>query len=530
MLPAAYAQTEEPEEEEFSVLSSDTSYAEIGMMPEVLDENVNNLLQSWHAQYFAKKENYCLDNDENVIYSDDIYRDRLEKLPCIIPMTYNQHVRKCIDVYASKRRNLVRYLMGMADVYFPVFEQILDEYDLPLELKYLAVVESALNPRALSRVGASGLWQFMLPTGRIYGLEINSLVDERLDPEKATRAACKYFKDMYDVYGNWHLVLASYNCGPGNVNKAIRRAGGKTDYWDIFPYLPRETRSYVPLFIAVTYIMNYYCEHNLCPIRTDLSIATDTFVINDMIHLQQIAEVLNLDIELLRIFNPQYKREIVPGNFVPSVVKLPLVATNGFIDNEKTIYRHRVEELLANSKPVKPTDRQTSAEANRETIHHIVEAGENLYVIANRYGVTAQNIRAWNKLKSNKVPKGKRLTIHIDNGGITYAANPVTSNAYAKEDKTSDHATETKPATVEKPKAKQTLAATQKPKPANNGQPATAATGEGQKMISYTVKSGDSLYSISKKYPGMTVDKIQSANQMKDSRLKVGQVLKIPIG
>ena len=188
-------------------------------------------------------------------------------MPCIVPMTYNDIVRKCIDRYAGPLRNTVRYMMGMADFYFPMIEQKLDAGNLPLELKYLAVVESALNPVAQSRVGACGLWQFMLPTGNIYGLEINSLIDERLDPEKATEAACRYFKEMYELYDDWHLVLAAYNCGPGNVNKAIRRAEGKTDFWKIFPHLPRETRSYVPLFIATAYIMTYHCDHNICPIR-----------------------------------------------------------------------------------------------------------------------------------------------------------------------------------------------------------------------------------------------------------------------
>jgi membrane-bound lytic murein transglycosylase D len=518
MTPAAFAQDQDVEEETYSTLSADSIYADIGLLPEVLDENVKNLLQSWHVQYFSKTENHCLDDDENVSFPEGIYRQRLAQLPCIIPMTYNPIVRNCIDMYAGRRRDLVRYMMGMADFYFPIFEQILDEYDLPLELKYLSVVESALNPTALSRVGAAGVWQFMLPTGKIYGLEINSLVDERLDPYKATHAACRYFKEMYAVYGDWHLVLASYNCGPGNVNKAIRRAGGKTDFWEIFPYLPKETRTYVPLFIAATYVMSYHCEHNLCPIRTSLSLASDTLMVNRTLHLRQVADILNVDIELIKLLNPQYKREIIPGNIRSSVLKLPVAATHDFIDREDSVYTHRIEELLANCSPVHISG-ETATASTRETIKHTVEAGENLYTIANRYGVTAKNIRTWNRLNSNKVPKGKQLTIHIDNGGLTYAANNAAGSPPDKEDEN-----DTPPSAP----AKQTTTA--KAKPAGAQTTAPDAGDDGTHLISYTVQSGDSLYSISKKYPGVTVAKIQSANQMKGSKIRAGQVLKIPVG
>ncbi len=197
----------------------------MGLIPESLDANVDSLLHSWHVQYFSKVDEYCHDDAENVYFPDSVYEERLERLPSVIRLPYNEVVRDCIDLYAGRKRDLVRYMLGMADFYFPIIEQVLDKHNLPLELKYLAVVESALNPVALSRVGACGLWQFMLPTGKIYGLEINSLLDERRDPEKATEAACKYFEDMYAIYGDWNLVLASYNCGPGNVNKAIRRSG-----------------------------------------------------------------------------------------------------------------------------------------------------------------------------------------------------------------------------------------------------------------------------------------------------------------
>ncbi|MDR2138723.1 MAG: transglycosylase SLT domain-containing protein [Tannerella sp.] len=499
--------TEERGEEEknASSLSSDSIYADIGLMPEALDENVQNLLQSWHMQYFSSVEKHCLDEDENVSFPEEIYRQRLARMPCVIPMTYNREVRKCIDLYAGRRRDLMRYIMGMADVYFPIFEQILDEHQLPLELKYLAVVESALNPHALSRVGAAGLWQFMLPTAKVYGLEINSLIDERLDPHKATHAACRYFKEMYEMYGDWYFTLAAYNCGPGNVNKAIHRAGNKTDFWDIFPYLPRETRSYVPLFIAAAYIMTYHCEHNLCPIRTNLSVASDTLVINRLLHLRQVSETLDVDFELLKMLNPQYKREIIPGSIRPSILKLPVSTTHNFINREDSLYLYRVEELLANCKPVNLAGEIEPD--TRETIRHTVASGENLYAIANRYGVTARNIRKWNRLSSNRVAKGRRLIIHIDNGGLTYAA------------KEEPPAGENKNVAASSVNVAETKAAPD----ADDGE-------EEGSTVSYTVQSGDSLYSISKKYPGVTIAKIQSANRMTNSKLRIGQILKIPVG
>jgi len=478
------------EDENYSELSFDSEFEEIGMIPVILDENINSLLDSWHTRYFSNAVDYCIDDDEDVFFSNEVYWERLSSLPCIISMDYNHLVRNCMDLYTKRRRDLVRYMMGMADMYFPVFEQILDQYELPLELKYLAVVESALNPKALSRAGAAGLWQFMLPTGKIYNLEINSLIDERLDPIKATHAACQYFREMYALYGDWHLAIAAYNCGPGNVNRAIRRSGGKTNFWEIYPNLPRETRSYVPLFIAATYVMNYHCEHNLCPMQISLSMATDTIMVHQMLHFQQVADILNLDIEHVRMLNPQYKREIIPGNISPSVLKLPIAATYDFVDKEDTLYTHRMEELLAHCLPI---DMDAAGNLTRETIRHTVVSGENLTTIANRYGVTAQNLRQWNGLKSNSVAPGKRISVRIDNGGIYYAAAPV-------EPETDTSVT------------------------------ASTSSNDVQEMITYRVQSGDTLSTIARRYPGITVAKIQSANQLNSDKLRVGQILKIPAG
>lgn len=484
----------ENEEPQYSDLSADSLSVDVGLIPESLDADVDSLLRSWHVQYFSKRDEYCHDDVANVYFPDSVYRQRLESLPRVIPLPYNKVVRDCIDLYADRRRNLVRYMLGMADFYFPIIEQVLDEHNLPIELKYLAVVESALNPVALSRVGACGLWQFMLPTGKIYGLKINSLVDERRDPVKATQAACRYFKDMYAIYGDWNLVLASYNCGPGNVNKAIRRSGGKTDFWEIFPYLPKETRSYVPLFIAANYIMNYYCDHNICPLQTSLPLATDTVMITKALHLEQVSDVLQIDIEQLRALNPQYKRDIIPGNAEPSVLKLPVNQTYAFIDQEDTVYTHRAEDLLANCLVYDPSGDEKGNTSRREKITHRVAAGENIYKIADRYGVTPKEVRQWNGLRSNRLANGRRLTLYVDNGGVVFAS-----------------------ATKSGKKLK-TVSSSEIIEKQSNG------------YVSYRVKSGDSLYTISKKYPGVTVTVIKKANGLADANIRPGQVLKIPVG
>lgn len=476
-----------------STLPADSIVEEIvGIIPESLDSDIDSLLHSWHVQYFTKREDYCHDDEENVYFPDSVYACRLASLPRIIPMPYNNVVRDCIDLYTERRRNLVRYMLGMADYYFPIIEEVLDKHGLPIELKYLAVVESALNPVALSRVGACGLWQFMLPTGKQYGLTINSLVDDRRDPVKATEAACAYFKDMYAIYKDWSLVMASYNCGPGNVNKAIKRSGGKTNFWDIFPYLPKETRSYVPLFIAANYVMNYYCDHNLCPLETNLPLATDTIHVNKMLHLQQVSEVLQVDLEQLRALNPQYKRDIVPGNTGDAVLKLPASDTYAFVDKEDSIYQYRVEEFLP-SYLVTISGGSTSGVATREQVTHIVLKNENIYTIANRYGVTPQEIKKWNRLSSNRLARGKRLKLYVDNGGVYLSAK----NA-------------------------------QKEKAASASPAQKAEKKDG--YIAHKVRSGESLYSIASKYPGVSAQTLKQANNLSDSKIIPGQILKIPVG
>lgn len=460
--------------------------------PEVWDISLDSLINSWHIKYYIEKKSN-IGYQESVQGNDAVYVSRLAKLNNIIELPYNEVIRNCINLYVDRRRSSVQYMLGLESFYFPMIEQALDENGLPDELKYLAVVESGLNPVALSRAGASGLWQFMLPTAKQYGLEINSLVDERRDPLKATYAACEYFKDMYRIYGDWTLVIAAYNCGPGNVNKAIRKANGSTDYWRIYPYLPKETRSYVPLFIAATYVMNYYAHHQLYPMEASLPLATDTVMVDKTIHFDQISEIMDVEKELLRALNPQYKMDIIPGNSKPRVIKLPAQKAYSFVSLEDSIVNYRKNELFANRTYV--GDKVPS----QEKVIHRVAKGENLHSIGSKYGVSAAEIRKWNGLRSNRVATGKRLTLYIDNAG--YVNNPTTPT----------------------PASKPTVTAS-----AKKSTPVQKAPSIKSQYGTYKVKSGDSFSSIAKKYPGYTHNDLMKMNNISSAKLKVGQVIKVP--
>ena len=460
-------------------------------VPDAWDLSLDTLLNFWHIKHYTipPAVHAVYDPSEESV-SDSIYADRLSKLPCIMDMSYNDKVRTSIDLYVNRLRRQVEYMLGLQALYFPMIEETLDKYGLPLELKYLAVVESALNPVALSRAGASGLWQFMLPTGKFYGLEINSLVDERRDPYKATDAACRYLRDLYAIYGDWNLAIAAYNCGPGNVNKAIKRANGKKDFWEIYPYLPKETRTYVPLFIAANYAMNYHLHHQLYPVETVLPVATDTIMVNDMIHLDQIAEVLQIEKEMILALNPQYKMDIIPGNSKPRILKLPVVQAYSFIEKQDFIKNYRADELLAG--------RTYTGNSPKEKTIHKVAKGENLTVIGSKYGVTVAEIRKWNGLKSNQVAAGRNLTIYADNGG--YALNQQKNPA---------------------PKASSTSTANSSSNPAPK-------TNNNQEYTNYKVRSGDSFYTIAQKYPGYSHSDLMKINKVSNPSLRVGQVIKVP--
>lgn len=457
--------------------------------PESLNEHLATLLHDWQID-FSKSENKCRQG-MNVVFHDSVYTKRLYGMPTEMELSYNQVVRQYIDMYANRRRDMVGYMLTIGEYYFPMFEEALDRYGLPLELKYLPVIESALNPVAVSRVGATGLWQFMLRTGQGYGLQVNSLVDERRDPYKSTEAAVRYLKDLYAIYGDWNLVIAAYNCGPGNVNKAIARSGGKQDYWEIYYNLPRETRGYVPAFIAANYIMNYYDEHNICPIEAYRDVvALDTVHVNNQIHFNQIAEVLNIPLSDIRRWNPQFKKDVVPGNFQNYALVLPTNKVYAFVEKKEEIENFRKNDFL---KHRENTDRYLASSGssvsggNTANVYYRVRRGDNLSKIASRHRVTVAQLRSWNNLKSTRISVGKSLVV-----GKRAVAPAVKSQP------------------TETLVAKQTT---------TGAETVTKTVNE-----YYRVRSGDNLGKIAQKNR-TTVAKLKSWNGLKSDRLSVGKNL-----
>ena len=330
---------------------------EVIEFPEAMTYDLDSLLNLYMAKTYLDEDGDCNMRNINPVYQKEDYVERLSRIPSVMEMAYNEVVQKFIDRYSGRLRHSISYMLGASNFYIPIFEEALEMYQLPLELKYLPVIESALNPNAVSRVGATGLWQFMIGTGKQYGLKVNSLVDERRDPVKASYAAAQYLRDLYKIFGDWNLVIAAYNCGPANIIKAIHRAGGENkDYWHIYPYLPRETRGYVPAFIAANYIMTYYSQHNICPMTTRLPAKSDTVMVNREIHLEQVAAVVGINIDLLRSLNPMYRRDVLPGNTEPMPLRLPLGDVSRFIDLEDSVYSYKTDELLTHRMEVEIND------------------------------------------------------------------------------------------------------------------------------------------------------------------------------
>jgi len=332
--------------------------------------DLDSLLNLYMNNTYLSEDENCRMKDYNPTFSREEYIDRLSRIPAVMEMPHNDAVQQCIDRYAGRLRRSVSLMLGASNFYMPIFEEALEAYGLPLELRYLPIIESALNPKAVSRAGAAGLWQFMPTTGKQYGLKLNSLVDERRDPIKASYAAAHLLRDLYKVFGDWNLVIAAYNCGPGNINKAIARSGGKRDYWAIYPYLPRETRGYVPAFIAANYIMTYYCDHNICPMQTRLPLQSDTIMINRNVHLQQIADVCGINIEELRTLNPSYRRDIIPGATEPCILRLSQADVTKFIALEDSIYNYRNDELLSRRATVAVPDDVPTYYHSKKRVRH----------------------------------------------------------------------------------------------------------------------------------------------------------------
>ena len=427
-----YAQTDD--DKEIKVKDKDGN-EEVIDVPESMDTEFDDLLEEYYSKNYLKVDDNCNYRDENRTYEKEVYIDRPKRLPNIMEMPYNEIVQKFIDRYTGRLRRSVSYMLGASNFYMPIFEDALMAYDVPLELKYLPVIESALNPKATSRVGAAGLWQFMPSTGKQYGLEINSLVDERRDPVKSSYAAARFLHDLYKIYGDWSLVIAAYNCGPENVRKAIQRSNGKADYWSIYPYLPRETKGYVPAFIAANYVMTYYCDHNICPMRTTLPAKTDTVAVTRDVHLKQIADVCGVSLDELRALNPQYRRDIVNGNSKPSAIRLPISVVNSFISNEDSIYNYQADQLFTRrslvevDESVQPrssysrksysssssTGRSKKGKRNKKKSTRsksvTIKNGDTLSEIAARHHTTVKKLRKLNGISGSNIRAGKKIKV-----------------------------------------------------------------------------------------------------------------------
>ena len=464
---------------------------------EYTTETSDSLLDLWYRNSFVTDfdavNEYNMDSvrfSSNV--SDTEMMRRLSAMNSFITLPYNDVVKNYIILYSERMTSRMGQVMGLSTYYFPIFEDILIRYDLPQELKYMAVIESMLNPVATSRAGARGIWQFMYQTGRGYGLEINSFVDERLDVEKAVDAAARYLRDSYKVFGDWALAISSYNCGAGNVSKAIRRADGKRDFWSIYPYLPKETRGYVPAFVGAMYAMTYYREYGIVPQNMGMPAQTDTFMIRRNLHFNQINAVVGVPMETLQNLNPQYVHDIIPGNDHPYVLKLPYNWTGAFMDvNRDSLYAYKADSLMTSVLQDQAAGKSGGKSSSgggtqQQRISYKVKSGDYLGKIASKYGVTINQIKSWNNLRSNSIQVGQTLYIY-KNGGPAVSQGSGSSSSGSGSKKTNS------------------------------------------KTVIYTVKSGDSLYKIAKLYPGVSADNIKAANGLKSDAIRAGQKLTIPI-
>lgn len=396
-------------------------------LPEGMLENTDSLLRAWNAQQYFLLDTTTQLANINPYFEKAVYEDRLKRIPCVMDMTYNDIVQKYIDQYTNRLRHSVSFILGAANFYIPIMEEALLRYNVPVELKNLSIIESAFNPRARSHAGAVGLWQFMPRTAVRYGLQINSLIDERCDPIKASYAAARYLKDLYDIFGDWTLVIAAYNCGPNNINKAIHRSGGEKDFWRIYQYLPRETRGYVPAFIAANYIMNYYGEHNIQPMRAKITTATDTLLIGKDVTMEQIAAVCNIDINEIKALNPQYQTTLIPGYRTKCTLRLPQDQTLNFIELQDSIYNYGISGQEKTSDQIdvkefasspsytsdksrsKSKSKSYSSRSRKKSV--TVKSGQTLGEIARKNNTTVEKLRRLNGIKGSNIRAGRKLRV-----------------------------------------------------------------------------------------------------------------------
>ncbi|WP_241558294.1 lytic transglycosylase domain-containing protein [Mariniphaga sediminis] len=499
-----------------SQISSDTLSLENISIPDedlndIFSEKMDSLVNTWYI-----KNMFHFDSSEvrftNVYPTnlpDSVYIARLKETQQVIDLSYNKVVKNFIQLYTEKRRDLVEVMLGLSAYYFPIFEETLDRYNLPLELKYLPIIESALNPKALSRAGANGLWQFMYGTGKQMGLEISSFVDERRDPLKSTEAAAKYFKYLYDTYEDWFLAIAAYNCGPGNVNRAIRRAGNKRNYWEIYYRLPRETRGYVPAFVAAVYVMNYYKEHNLQPRMPEMPLKTDTVFIHDFLHFNQLEATLNIEKEQLRSLNPMYRRDVIPAKpGKPYPLTLPTQKIMDFIDLDTAVFAYEREKYFPDNTLVSPSSPSsnyfTPADVEgKAKILYTVKTGDNVGFISSWFRVRTSDLKYWNNIHRNLIRAGQKLVIYVPKD--------------------------------QKEKYEKINSMTFSQKQASIGKSAGVSSSNKQQSKPldpnyeyYTVKNGDTIWDIAKRHNGISPDDIVRLNNLGNgTNLTIGQKLKI---
>ena len=519
----------------------------------------DSLLTVWYLQNLISQSEEDLYDMDSVRFEsnvpDSVYIERIRQMNSFITLPYNSIVKNHIIKYSEKMPNTIGKIIGLCEYYMPYFDEIFNKYDMPEELKAMAVIESAMNPLAVSRAGAKGMWQFMYSTAKIYGLHIDSFVDERLDPFKAAEAAAQYLQDSYAIFGDWNLAIASYNCGAGNVNRAIRRSGGSRAFWDIYPYLPRETRGYVPAFVGALYTMKFYKEHGIKPVSVALPTPVDTFRITRKLHLKQVNEVIGVPLDELKNLNPQYRHEIIPGDSREYILRLPYKYTNAFIDHEDSIYIHKADIYF---NPV--TLKKIQDGGDGEMINYRVKSGDYLGKIASRYGTTVAKIKKWNNLKSNNIRVGQRLVIY--RGGNAPASSSSATSSKAASSSGSASATVSGGTTyivksgdalskiAEKYKVSiaqlkkwnnltsnnirvgQKLIVSQQAAPAKTetAKPATEQKSGTDSSVGYTeyiVKEGESLYLIAKKFPGVSAQNIMDFNGI-GSSIKPGMKIRIP--
>lgn len=520
------------------------------------DENLNkyfsdkldSMLSSWYVQ-----NAFLLDSTElaeadtlKQTLPDTVYIQRLQSMQSAVSLSYNNTVKNFIAMYTVRKPKQVAVMLGLANYYFPMFEEALAKYGLPMELKYLPIIESALNPGANSVASAVGLWQFMYGTGKMYKLEISTFVDERRDPLKATDAAVRYLRDLYNIYNDWHLVIAAYNCGPGNVNKAIKRSGNAKDYWKIYYKLPKETRGYVPAFIAANYVMNFYQSHNIFPKSPDFPIITDTLMVNDYLHFNQVSEVIGIPVEQIRSLNPQYRRDIIPASKEKRYsLVLPQDEISAYLENESVIHSHRRTEFFPNNEIVNPQNNYASKSPSdvkgRDKVIYSVKSGDNLGMISAWFRVRQSDLKYWNKMRSNFLKVGQKITVYVPEGQGEYYSHVSKMSRSEKQKSLNKKPTttavenlasatpkqnETKPAeTKQQDKAVAEVVPTVK-KDSSSVKPAKQATEN--EFVYYKVRKGDNFWSIAKKFPGVSNQEIMKLNNIKAANsLKIGQILKI---